>query len=281
MECLEKINNKLEEIEKEEFSLDTLRAALLVNNYIARCFYTVNPNKMRALMDTLESIMRKKFLEVDPNLSECILKKILCAYHRGSIIIPKDIMIIADGVFVEEDIMNDFWEVYKTKTYLVEVKETSKDGYKEVNSVMYFWMNSWEEAFDSIFLTKPWQEKYERGEIVEFITDSINKVLDGEVVTFGEHTGGVIDYCVGGINIYLDHNYDQICEALYYQREENIKMITQNYKNEFHYYEIVQSVSDEIPVWSYQEKEKDIWRLSTALKKKQNKPKRLVKNDKK
>lgn len=230
----------------------------------------------------LDEIVGAKLNALNPNFSDSIISKMLCSIHRGNIIIPREITVIDNNaVFVKEDILDDFGQLHKTSLLLVD--DDAKEGFKEVENVIDFTQNHWEKDCSDIFGIKPYEQ--DRDGIIctiKHITDSINNLLKlklegknvGDVAVFPTsdlNTDKIfygydgISYKISGLMVFLDHNLNQICEAMHDGNPTLIKMIATEGMDEFYYYEIVQYMINGVPTWIGEEKNIPIWKLSEAL----------------
>lgn len=259
---------------EEQYATNLLRKALL---YFNKIYLLEDKKKELELENKLSLIIKNKFKELNPFLSEKVLEDMLTCYQRGNICFPLDIYVLHNGVFIKEGIIDDYGEISYTRTLMVEGR--------------YF--NIFNESFLFNDLTIPDFELNEisnekNKEISKFISDSINDVFQEEYLMpitkpLYELNSNRCFYGIRGLvsnvktlNIYINARYNDIANNIVNKTECDFELYVKD-NEDISIYKINQSFKDNKPIWSIKKLDLSMWYLSEeAIKRTQSKSK-LVK----
>jgi hypothetical protein len=281
IETLRDIEEKIEEIKNRDFKIEDfnlygenhkictlLRNAQICNNAI----YSINDiskEERKELHKLLDELMKSKFKKLNPSFSEEVLNNMTNAYKRSFIYYPMDILIVDDAVFHKEGVYDDFGSIYKIRTLMF---KNMKPYYDVLD--MEFILNHFNlyRDFGRKQLTK---DDYIYTS--DFISNSINSIY-GEKITkpiyklnddktfYGSKGINVI----GGINIYLNMQFNDIGRSLKSGNECDIKLCIKK-EDDITLYYIHQSFKDNKPIWDVVKTNNEIWKLTDEALKLDNK----------
>lgn len=271
--------SRLKEIEDSQISTEMLIKITSLQNFSwFLCFNQkkINEEQYKEIISKLRKITYEKFKNMPENFSDDIINKMLGFMGYGSIIIPKDIIVVDDAVFIRINTINELGAVYKTSFNISECD--LKKGYKEISNHKQFepYRNVFEMDANYLVFLKAFQNQEE--ETNKFICDSlnsiieekfINKTIEGKLICpmsdfddkYNIHKTGLY-YRFHNLKIYLNCNFWKICEDFYYKRPSTIKMIVVSSDGGFYLYEIVQTFQNDEPKWAGELKETPVWKLS-------------------
>lgn len=255
---------------KEIYITTLLRRALIYNNNIYRL---KNKDSGTELQNKLNSILRNKFKQLNPNFSDSVIDSMINCCYRGNFQYPVDIFVVDDGVFTKEATYDDFGSLYKINTFMYDSSGT------------YFHIYNWlsfrgDFNFNDFFEEKKFRLTNEENmNLSRFISENINHTLYDEyqrIVTRPLYElnndkafygyDGLIESDVRNVNIYFNKTFREIAKHIRNRCECDIRMFVQD-KDNISLYNFHQSFIDNEPVWNVQKLDAPIWKLSEeALK---------------
>lgn len=283
----EELNRKINDLEmqdfnyykaqinnEEQYATNLLRKALL---YFNKIYLLEDKKKELELENKLSTIIKNKFKELNPSLSEKVLEDMINCYQRGNICFPLDIYVLHNGVFIKEGVIDDYAEISYTRTQMVEGR------YFNIFNELFLFNDSKKFDFE---LNEISNEKNK--EISKFISDSINDVFQKEYLMpitkpLYELNSDRCFYGIRGLvsnvktlNIYINERYNNIANSIINEVERDFELYVKD-QEDISVYKIYQSFKDNKPIWSIKKLDLSIWCLSNeAIKRTQSKSK-LVK----
>ena len=258
---------------EEQYATNLLRKALVYYNKI---YYLKDKQRELELENKLSTIIKNKFKELNPSLSKNILEDMLISYQRGNICFPLDILVLHNGVFIKEGIIDDFGEISHTRTQMVEGR------YFNIFNE-YFLFSCSKSDFELSEISNE-----ENKEISKFISDSINAIFEEEYLMpitkpLYELNSDRCFYGIRGLvsnvktlDIYINEKFDNIANSIINRVERDFELYVKD-NADISAYNINQSFKDNRPIWSIKKLDLSIWCLSEdAIKRTQNESK-LVK----
>ena len=291
MVTLNEILDKQEEIRNSDFQINDynfygdkikysklLRLALLCFGSICNVFDASDEEK-KVLKEELDTIMKNKLKELNPDFSEEVLSNMVLSYHRGCVKYPMDILVVDDVVFQKEGTFDDFGRIDEIKTFMF---ENMKSYYNMCNDFFTFDID-----FDNLFDYKESLTKEEEIFTTKFITNQINSIYGKNITKplYELNNGVKYGYCgitrgdgYCWINVYINSKYADIGRSLKYQQECDIKFCIQAY-DDIILYTVHQSFDGDKPIWVVVNENRDVWRLTEVASKNKNEdnPKKMIK----
>lgn len=284
MTLYDKLNREINNLETEDFNYfkteihyeeqyvtKLLRKALVYYNKIYRL---KDKKKELELENKLSIIMKNKFKELNPSLSENVLEDILTCYQRGNICFPLDILVLHNGVFIKEGIIDDYGEISYTRTLMVEGR------YFNIFNEYFLFSDPSTPDFKLNEISNE-----ENKEISKFLSDSINEVFQDEYLMpitrpLYELNSDRCFYGIRGLvsnvktlNIYINERYNNIANSIINKVECDFELYVKD-NEEISVYIIHQLFKDNKPIWSIKKLDLSIWCLSEeTIKRTQSKSK--------
>lgn len=283
MKTLSDIKEKIEEIKNSDFKIGKfeyydesykvsylLKSALICWNAIGN-MDNISKKEVTELYKELDEVMKNKLKVLNPNFSEETLNNMINTYKRGYVIYPMDIFVIDDAVFHKEGEIDDFGNIYKIKTIMLE-------GMKPYYSIsdISFTLDDF-----GIFSTQRKEQLTKEDEMYtsKFISDNINSIynknitkpiyeLNTDTIFYGYC--GLVSGEIDGINVYINMKFNDIGRSLKAKSECDIKLCIQNGDDLILYY-VHQSFKDNKTVWSVVKTNSEVWKLTEEVLKFENK----------
>ena len=281
IETLQDIKLKIEEIKNSDFKIEDfnfygenhkicilLRNAQTCINAISR-IDDISEETKKELYIVLNQLMKSKLKKLNTNFNEQILDNMISTYHRGYIIYPMDIFVVDDAVFHKEGVYDDFGSIYRIRTFMF---QNMKPYYDVLD--MEFILNNFD--FYRDFGRKP-LTKDDHIYTSDFISNSINSIYGEEITkplyklnddkTLYGYKGINV---IGGINIYLNMQFNDIGRSLKSGNDCDIKLCIKK-DDDITLYYIHQSFKDNKPIWEVIRTNSEIWKLTDEVLKLENK----------
>ena len=188
---------ELEHCDKKYKVCDLLRKALVCCNSID--VTNISKEQKLKLYKKLDEVLKNKINMLNPNFNNETLNNIIEIYKKGYIIYPMDILVVDDAVFHQEGVVNDFGEIYKIKTTMLD----NMKPYYNISST-YFYSFEFEILSPYTVLTKE-----DNMFTSKFISDHINSIYNKNITKpmYEFNTDIVYEdkeiFC-NGINIYIN-----------------------------------------------------------------------------
>ncbi len=289
MVTLDEIKEEIEEIRNSDFRIGSfnfcgdnikysklLRLALLCFCSICN-IQNVSEEEKDALRKKLDTIMKNKLKELNPDFSEEVLSNMIKSYYRGNVKYPMDILVVDDAVFLKEGTYDEFGRIDEIKTFMFD----DMKPYYDMCGVFF----TFDVDFDNLFDYQERLTKKEQIFTTKFITNQINFIYGKNIIrplyelnNCSEYSGIAREYGCYWINVYINSKHADIGRSLKYQQECDIKFCIQA-GDDIILYTVHQSFNGNKPVWSVKFENRNVWRLTEAASKnrKEDSPKLMSK----